>query len=96
MNKGFNQQEFMEYLEKALNGFDKPYFRNLVENLIDYGLKHEHVSKDQFCYWLSDLLPEIQFGEVAAFMSDNCLTENGIQEKKDATNDFQIDILEAN
>jgi hypothetical protein len=60
MKKGFNKQAFMAYLEKAINGFDNHFLRETVENLIDYGLKHEHVSKDQFCYWLSDLLPDIQ------------------------------------
>lgn len=94
MKKGFNKQAFMMYLEKTINGFNQPFFRELVENLIEYGLKHEHVSKDMFCYWLSDLLPEIQFGEIAAFMSDKCLTEFGIEQKKEAITDFKIEVPE--
>ena len=81
MKKGFNQSEFMAYLECTFNGFDNSFLRGLVENVIAYGLKWEKVSKDQFCYWVSDMLPEVEFGEVAMFMDDNCLTENGKEEK---------------
>lgn len=81
MEKGFNETEFMAYLESTFNGFDNSFLRGLVENVIAYGLKWEKVSKDQFCYWVSDMLPEVEFGEVAMFIDDNCLTENGKEEK---------------
>ena len=81
MEKGFNKSEFMEYLEHTFNGFDNSFLRGLVKNLISYGLKWEKVSKDQFCYWISDMLPEVEFGEVAMFIDDGCLTENGQKEK---------------
>ena len=89
-DKGFARQDFMAYLERAVNGFSNPFLRELVDNLIDYGLKHEHVSKDMFCYWLSDILPEISFDEIAAFMEDKCLTDNGIKYKREAMADFDI------
>ena len=81
MEKGFNKSEFMSYLEHTFVGFDNSFLRGLVENLIEYALKWEKVSKDQFCYWVSDMLPEVEFGEVAMFMDDSCLTENGKEEK---------------
>lgn len=84
MEKGFNAEKFMAYLEQEFNGMENCMFRGIVENLIEYGHKHEQISKDQFCYWLSDLIPEISFGEVAAFMDDDCLTENGKTKKQQA------------
>lgn len=89
-DNGFNDVSFMVYLEKAFNGFDNTFLRGLVGNLVEYGLMHERVSKDQFCYWLSDLLPEVSFGEVAAFMDDECLTTNGKREKQEAIKDYEI------
>lgn len=87
---GFNDVSFMAYLEKTFNGFDNTFLHWLVENLIEYGLMYERVSKDQFCYWLSDMLPEVSFGEVAAFMDDESLSVNGKWEKQEAIKDYKI------
>ena len=84
MEKGFNAEKFIAYLEQEFNGMENCMFRRIVENLIEYGHKHEQVSKDQFVQWLADMIPEISFGEVAAFMEDDCLTENGKVEKQQA------------
>jgi len=84
MKNGFNKIKFMAYLEKTFNGFENCFLRETVDNIIEYGLKNERVSKDQFCYWVSDILPEVSFGEVAAFMCDGSLTENGQEEKRKA------------
>lgn len=84
MEKGFNAEKFMAYLEQEFNGMENCMLRQIVENLINYGHKHEQVSKDQFVQWLADMIPEVSFGEVAAFMEDDCLTENGKREKQTA------------
>ena len=84
MEKGFNAEKFMAYLEQEFNGMENCMLRGIVENLIEYGHKHEQVSKDQFVQWLADMIPEISFGEIAAFMEDDCLTENGEREKQAA------------
>lgn len=91
MEKGFNVTAFMEYLQKSFNGFENPFLRGMVNNIIEYGLKRERVSKDQFCYWISDLFPEISFGEVAAFMDDANLTSNGRWEKQEAIRKYNIE-----
>lgn len=77
MEQGFNKAAFMEYLEKMFGGFENSFLRELVENIIEYANKWERVSKDQFVYFVSDMLPEVEFGEVAAFADDECLTGNG-------------------
>lgn len=84
MEKGFNRTAFMAYLERTFEGFENSFLRELVSNVIDYGNDHMRVSKDQFCYWVSDMLPEIEFGEVAMFIEDDCLTKNGREEKSKA------------
>jgi hypothetical protein len=84
MTNGFDHSAFMAYLENNFNGFENSFLRETVGNIVDYGLKHERVSKDQFCYWVSDILPEISFGEVAMFMDDESLTANGKAEKQKA------------
>ena len=84
MEKGFNEKKFMAYLNQEFSGMENCMLRGIVENLIEYGHKHEQVSKDQFVQWLADMIPEISFGEVAAFMEDGCLTEHGKAEKQQA------------
>ena len=82
--KGFDKDEFIKYLAIEFNGFENSFQRELVENLIDYANVHECVSKDQRVYWLSDIIPEITFGEVAMFMDDDCLTYIGQEAKRKA------------
>lgn len=77
MEQGFNKTAFMEYLENTFGGFENSFLRELVENVIEYANKFERVSKDQFVCFVSDMLPEVEFGEVAAFVDDECLTDNG-------------------
>ena len=77
MYKGFDENNFMAYLEATFNGFENSFLRDLVRNVIDYAKKYEHVSKDQFAYFVSDMLPEIEFGEVAMFCDDVILTADG-------------------
>ena len=87
MKKGFNDEGFMAYVEYQFPGvFSRSggsFTRELLENLIEYAHKHEQVGKDQFCDFLSSLLPEMEMGEVAAFMEDDCLTASyGIAENR--------------
>lgn len=82
MNKGFNDTAFKEYLQNTFNGFENCFLRGIIENIIEYAHKHHHVSKDQFIYFLLDMLPELEFGEIAQFANDEILTSYGQEEKK--------------
>ncbi len=77
MEQRFNKDAFMEYMRNTFQCFENHFVWDLVENVIDYASKYEHISKDQFVYFVSDILPEVEFGEVAAFVDDECLTDNG-------------------
>lgn len=76
-NKGFNEKAFTEWLEEKydLNS----YAVEMVTNIIEYANKWEHVSKDQLAYFISDLLPEVEFEEVAQFCEDSILTDGTLR-----------------
>jgi hypothetical protein len=85
MRNGFDEKGFLEYLEREFpTVFTNSFTRELVENVIDYAIKYEQVSKDQICCFLQNMLPEIDFGEIAMFVEDGSLTESGQREKKKA------------
>lgn len=76
-NKGFNEKAFTEWLEDK---FDlNSYAVEMVTNIIEYAYKQERVSKDQFAYFISDLLPEVEFEEVAQFCEDCMLTDGTLR-----------------
>lgn len=80
MRKGFNFDGFMTWLNEKFSGcLDNQWNYKLVENIIEYGFKHEMIAKDQLCYWISDMLPEVEFLEVAGFMEDDHLTNGTLK-----------------
>lgn len=83
--KGFDKNAFMEYIREILNMNEFAY--RMIENIIDYAYKHEHVSRDQFAEFIADIIPDVEFGEVAAFCEDSCLTTYGIKAKHDFWNE---------
>lgn len=47
MLNGFNKDEFMSWLKDEFPGcVDSHWNWDLVENIIDYGVEHNNVSKD--------------------------------------------------
>lgn len=81
MENTFDKQSFMAWLEETYDGYENPYLRKLVENLIDYGTEQKAHSRDGLIYFLHDILPDIEFGEIAAFAEDESLTNYGFGEK---------------
>lgn len=79
---GFDEEGFFDYMDEKFGVSENPAFEETVKQIVSYGEKHERVSKDQFCYWLTDMIPVLSFGEVAMFVPDSSLTEWGQNEKK--------------
>lgn len=78
--KGFYKKDFLEWLFAEFPGIGAdPWTRELIENVIAFGQKHEHISKDQFAYWIFDMLPDVEFLEAARFMDPGCLTDATIE-----------------
>lgn len=69
----FDRNGFMNWLEETF--ITNSFGRNIVSEIIEYAYEHQNVSLDQFAYFVSDLLPEVEFLEVARFCSDNMLTD---------------------
>lgn len=66
--------------------FDTSYFgRQLAENLVNYAEAYKNHGRDEMCDFLSELLPDVSFGEIAAFAPDELLTPSyGQAEKRQA------------
>lgn len=80
MDRGFNKDAFMNWLKAEFPGcMDHHWNYDLVENIIDYALDHESISKDQFCNFVADMFPEVGFLEVARFCEDGNLTSGTLQ-----------------
>ena len=79
IKKGFDRIGFKDYLIKKIPGhMDHDalgYFLLYVDKIINYGINWMHVSKDQFAWWLADMIPELEVGEAAMFIADSSLTE---------------------
>lgn len=73
MIKMFDRNGFMNWLEETF--ITNSFGRNIVSEIIEYAYDHQNVSLDQFAYFVSDLLPEVEFLEVARFCSDDMLTD---------------------
>ena len=86
---GFDKSGFMEYLEKTFSGFEDHFLRGTVENIVDYALKSHNNSLDQACYFLSDMIPEVEFPEVFMFMDDSMLTAHGREVKYEALDAYK-------
>ena len=52
--------------------------------MVNYVKKHHGHTKDALAYFLSDMMPEVEFGEAAMFTDDDYLTHNGQMEKQKA------------
>ena len=78
MYKGFDSNGFMEWLEENFSVDN--FGRQIVLHIIDYAHKHEHISLDQFAYYVSDMIPEVEFLDVARFCEDAILTKGTLRE----------------
>ena len=82
MNKEFDREKFYNWMGEAfgLDRFRDSYSFQLIENIVEYALKNECISLDQFPEFVSDMLPEVEFLEVARFCGNNMLTDTTIKE----------------
>ena len=76
----FDKQGFMSYMEEhfpaPFYGLAGGFLRETVANIIAYGLKHHTHGKDELVYFLKDILPEVEFEEIAVFANESILTQS--------------------
>lgn len=78
MYTNFNQNDFMAWMENEFN-LDN-YSIKIILSLIHYAYQYANTSLDQFAYFVSDILPEVEFLDVARFCEDNILTQNTLKQ----------------
>ena len=78
MYTNFNQNNFMTWMENEFN-LDN-YSIQTILSLVHYAYHYENTSLDQFAYFVSDILPEVEFLDVARFCEDNILTQNTLKQ----------------
>ena len=74
----FNQNNFMAWMENEFN-LDN-YSIQTILSLVHYAYHYKNTSLDQFAYFVSDILPEVDFLDVARFCEDNILTQNTLKQ----------------
>jgi len=80
----FNIEKFMAYMKETFGPMDNHFTYDTVENLVRYAMEHKSHTKDAVCFFLSDIIEELEFGEAAMFEDDVNLTNFGRAEKRDA------------
>lgn len=78
MKEKFYQEGFYNWMSETFN-LNNYSFR-LIENVVEYALKNKCISLDQFPEFVSDMLPEVEFLEVAQFCGNNMLTDTTLKE----------------
>ena len=74
----FNQNNFMTWMENEF--YLNNYSIQTILSLVHYAYHYENTSLDQFAYFVSDILPEVDFLDVARFCEDNILTQNTLKQ----------------
>ena len=82
-NQVFDKEGFMAYLSGISAGTDQEWQR-LLEGIIRYGMLYHTEEKDELCWFLSDIIPGLAFGEAAMFASDESLSPYGRLKKINA------------
>ena len=78
MYTNFNQNDFMAWMENEFN-LDN-YSIKIILSLIHHAYLYENTALDQFAYFVSDILPEVEFLEVARFCNNDILTQNTLKQ----------------
>ncbi len=84
MEHKFNVDGFMLYLTQQFPPMDYHFTYDMTENLVRYGMDHFGHTCDGVVRFLSTIMPEMEFGEIAMFEDDENLTDFGRSEKYEA------------
>ena len=89
---GIDKEQFINYIFEKYNPVPGAVLNNqaltIIENIIDYGCKHKRTTKDSLIYFIGDLLPDLELYEIAAFIDDDLLTDNGRALKNQFWNEY--------
>ena len=75
-NNGFARDEFLQYMfEEFPSAFENPFSRELLENVVDYGIKNKTESKNSLYYYLSGMIPEVVPKDLIPYIDKSLLTD---------------------
>lgn len=75
MKNRFNKEGFMKWLKEEFPGvIDIHWNYNLVEHIIDYAMENKNTGDDELAIFLSSMLPEIEYIEIAKFCDEDMLS----------------------
>lgn len=78
---GFDSQGFLNYLKQNFSGFENNYLYSLVENILESSANYMS-GTDELLEYFKAIFPEIEFGEIAIFVEDDYLTDEGKKQKR--------------
>lgn len=73
---GFAKEEFLQFMhEEFPNVFDNSFSRDMLENIVDYGVKNHTTTKNGLYYFLKEIIPELEPKDIIKFIDPDCLTD---------------------
>lgn len=78
--EGFDSQGFMNYLKQNFSGFENNYLCSLAENILECSANYMG-GTDELIKYFKAIFPEIEIGELAIFIDDDYLTDEGKKQK---------------
>jgi len=89
---GFDSQGFFDYLKQNFSGFENHYLYELVENILESSPNYMS-GTDELLEYFKAIFPEIEFGEIAIFVDDDYLTDEGKKQKHIYRTAYEADEL---
>lgn len=73
---GFAKEEFLKFMhEEFPDVFDNSFSRDMLENIVDYGVKNHTTTKNGLYYFLKEIIPELEPEDIIKFIDPDCLTD---------------------
>lgn len=61
----------MEYLEDRFNlDYSNVFLRDILENIVNYGIARYSFSKNQLAYFLSDMINGLEYDEISEVLRE--------------------------
>lgn len=79
-NKKFDFEGFWDYMLSNVKCTESYFVREIFLNLVEYALENKAHTLDSAIFFLSDIIPDVEFGEIAMFADDSILTSFGKDE----------------
>ena len=90
----FDINGFISYMGQNFECAKNYFVREMLQNLVEYAIDQKGHTLDSIAFFLSDLIPEVEFGEVAMFVDDSLLTSYGKDEAQKARKKLEVNICQ--